>query len=147
MLENNIKTDLREMGFKGTYRIQLEQDRVQWQDFINMRIINVRISWKEAPDAQSIIMCWVVKSTGAVGRPHSGSSAWEEGDTRFLHARGTQVSGLLRRWWCELPTLLQGWNATCHISYLPLRVDIWIQITENYVSAECSRLYWGRIKW
>jgi hypothetical protein len=47
MWEHIIKTDLREMEFKGLYWIQLEHDRVQWQDFVNSRIINVRIARKE----------------------------------------------------------------------------------------------------
>jgi hypothetical protein len=29
--EDNIKTDLREIGFGGANRIQLAQDRVQWR--------------------------------------------------------------------------------------------------------------------
>jgi hypothetical protein len=31
--EDNIKTDLREIGIGGANWIQLDQDRVQWRDF------------------------------------------------------------------------------------------------------------------
>jgi hypothetical protein len=34
--EDNIKMDLREIGVNGVNWIQLAQDRVQWQDFMNM---------------------------------------------------------------------------------------------------------------
>jgi hypothetical protein len=34
--EDNIKLDLREMGIDGVNWIQLAQDRVQWQAFVNM---------------------------------------------------------------------------------------------------------------
>jgi hypothetical protein len=33
--EDNIKLDLREMGIDGANWIQLAQDRVQWQAFVN----------------------------------------------------------------------------------------------------------------
>jgi hypothetical protein len=34
--EDNIKMDLREIGINGVNWIQLAQDRVQWQAFVNM---------------------------------------------------------------------------------------------------------------
>jgi hypothetical protein len=34
--EDNIKLDLREIGIDGANWIQLAQDRVQWQVFLNM---------------------------------------------------------------------------------------------------------------
>jgi hypothetical protein len=34
--ENNIKTDLREIGFEGVDWIHLPQDRYQWQAFVKM---------------------------------------------------------------------------------------------------------------
>jgi hypothetical protein len=34
--ENNIKLDLREIGIDGVNWIQMAQDRVQWQAFVNM---------------------------------------------------------------------------------------------------------------
>jgi hypothetical protein len=34
--EDNIKMDLREIGIDGVNWIQLAQDRVQWQAFVNM---------------------------------------------------------------------------------------------------------------
>jgi hypothetical protein len=33
--EDNIKMDLREIGFDGVNWIQLAQDRVQWRAFVN----------------------------------------------------------------------------------------------------------------
>jgi hypothetical protein len=33
--EDNIKLDIREIGIDGTNWIQLAQDRVQWQAFVN----------------------------------------------------------------------------------------------------------------
>jgi hypothetical protein len=41
-LEDNIKMDLREIGIYGTNWIQLAQDRVQWQAFVNM-VINIQV--------------------------------------------------------------------------------------------------------
>jgi hypothetical protein len=40
--EDNIKRDLREIGIDGMNWIQLAQDRVQWQAFVNM-VINLRV--------------------------------------------------------------------------------------------------------
>jgi hypothetical protein len=37
--EDNIKTDLREIGIDGTNWIQLAQDRVQWRVFVNTVMI------------------------------------------------------------------------------------------------------------
>jgi hypothetical protein len=34
--EDNIKLDFREIGFDGANWIQLAQDKVQWQAFVNM---------------------------------------------------------------------------------------------------------------
>jgi hypothetical protein len=39
--ENNIKTDLREIGIDGANWIQLTQDRVQWQAFV-IRAMNLQ---------------------------------------------------------------------------------------------------------
>jgi hypothetical protein len=36
--DDNIKLDLREIGIDGVNWIQLAQDRVQWQAFVNMVI-------------------------------------------------------------------------------------------------------------
>jgi hypothetical protein len=41
--EDNIKMDLREIGLDGANWIQLAQDRVQWQTFVNM-VMNLRVS-------------------------------------------------------------------------------------------------------
>jgi hypothetical protein len=40
--EDNIKMDLRELGIDGTNWIRLNQDRVQWQDFVNT-VMNLQI--------------------------------------------------------------------------------------------------------
>jgi hypothetical protein len=40
--EDNIKMDLREIGIDGANWIQLAQDRVQWQAFVNT-VMNLRI--------------------------------------------------------------------------------------------------------
>jgi hypothetical protein len=40
---NNIKTDLREMGWDGTERIDLAQDRDQWRALVNT-VMNLRVS-------------------------------------------------------------------------------------------------------
>jgi hypothetical protein len=40
--EDNIKTDLREIGIDGANWIQLAQDRVQWQDFVST-VMNLRV--------------------------------------------------------------------------------------------------------
>jgi hypothetical protein len=40
--EDNIKMDLREKGIDGVNWIQLAQDRVQWQAFVNM-VMNLRV--------------------------------------------------------------------------------------------------------
>jgi hypothetical protein len=40
--ENNIKMDLREIGIDGANWIQLAQDRVQWQAFVNT-VMNLRV--------------------------------------------------------------------------------------------------------
>jgi hypothetical protein len=40
--EDNIKTDLREMGIDGANWIQLAQDRVQWRSFVNT-VMNLRV--------------------------------------------------------------------------------------------------------
>jgi hypothetical protein len=40
--EDNIKLDLREIGINGTNWIQLVQDRVQWQAFVNT-MMNLRV--------------------------------------------------------------------------------------------------------
>jgi hypothetical protein len=40
--EDNIKIDLRELGIDGVKWIQLAQDRVQWQDFMNM-VMNLQV--------------------------------------------------------------------------------------------------------
>jgi hypothetical protein len=40
--ENNIKMDLREIGIDGANCIQLAQDRVQWQAFVNT-VMNLRV--------------------------------------------------------------------------------------------------------
>jgi hypothetical protein len=41
--EDNIKTDLREVGMDGANWIQLAQDRVQWRAFVNT-VMNLRVS-------------------------------------------------------------------------------------------------------
>jgi hypothetical protein len=41
--EDNIKMDLREIEIDGANWIQLAQDRVQWQDFVNM-VMNLRVA-------------------------------------------------------------------------------------------------------
>jgi hypothetical protein len=40
--EDNVKMDLREIGISGANWIQLAQDRVQWQAFVNM-VMNLRV--------------------------------------------------------------------------------------------------------
>jgi hypothetical protein len=40
--EDNIKTDLREIGIDGTNWILLAQDRVQWRAFVNT-VMNFRV--------------------------------------------------------------------------------------------------------
>jgi hypothetical protein len=40
--EDNIKLDLRETGTDGANWIQLAQDRVQWQNFVNI-MMNLRV--------------------------------------------------------------------------------------------------------
>jgi hypothetical protein len=40
--EDNIKLDLREIGIDGVNWIQLAQDRVQWQAFVNM-VMNLQV--------------------------------------------------------------------------------------------------------
>jgi hypothetical protein len=40
--EDNIKMELREIGIDGANWIQLAQDRVQWQAFVNM-VMNLRV--------------------------------------------------------------------------------------------------------
>jgi hypothetical protein len=40
--EDNIKMDLREIGIDGANWIQLAQDRVQWQAFVNT-VMNLRV--------------------------------------------------------------------------------------------------------
>jgi hypothetical protein len=40
--EDNIKLDLREMGIDGVNLIQIAQDKVQWQAFVNTEM-NLRI--------------------------------------------------------------------------------------------------------
>jgi hypothetical protein len=40
--EDNIKLDLREIEIDGVNWIQLAQDRVQWQAFVNM-VMNLRV--------------------------------------------------------------------------------------------------------
>jgi hypothetical protein len=40
--EDNIKLDLREIGINGVNCIQLVQDTVQWQAFVNM-VMNLRV--------------------------------------------------------------------------------------------------------
>jgi hypothetical protein len=40
--EDNIKMDLREIGNDGANWIQLAQDRVQWQAFVNT-VMNLRV--------------------------------------------------------------------------------------------------------
>jgi hypothetical protein len=43
--EDNIKLDLREIGIDGVNWIQLAQDRVLWQAFVNT-VMNLRVSEK-----------------------------------------------------------------------------------------------------
>jgi hypothetical protein len=40
--EDNIKLDLREIGIDGANWIRLDQDRVQWQAFVNT-VVNLRV--------------------------------------------------------------------------------------------------------
>jgi hypothetical protein len=40
--EDNIKMDLREVGIDGANWMQLAQDRVQWQAFVNT-VMNLRV--------------------------------------------------------------------------------------------------------
>jgi len=40
--ENNIKTDLREIGIDGANWIRLAQDRVRWRAFVNT-VMNLRV--------------------------------------------------------------------------------------------------------
>jgi hypothetical protein len=40
--EDNIKMDLREIGFDGSTWIRLAEDRVQWRAFVNM-VMNLRV--------------------------------------------------------------------------------------------------------
>jgi hypothetical protein len=40
--EDNIKMDLREIGIDGANWIQLAEDRVQWQAFVNM-VMNLQV--------------------------------------------------------------------------------------------------------
>jgi hypothetical protein len=40
--EDNIKMDLREIGINGMNWIQLVEDRVQWQAFVNT-VMNLRV--------------------------------------------------------------------------------------------------------
>jgi hypothetical protein len=40
--EDNIKLDLREIGFDGSNWIELAQDRVQWRGFVNT-VMNLRV--------------------------------------------------------------------------------------------------------
>jgi hypothetical protein len=42
MWEDNIKTNLREIGIDGANWIRLAQDRVQWQSFVNT-VMNLRV--------------------------------------------------------------------------------------------------------
>jgi hypothetical protein len=41
--KDNIKLDIKDIGFDGTNWIQLAQDRVQWWDFVNT-VMNLRVS-------------------------------------------------------------------------------------------------------
>jgi hypothetical protein len=40
--EDNIKMNIREIGIDGANRIQLAQDRVQWQAFVNI-VMNLQV--------------------------------------------------------------------------------------------------------
>jgi hypothetical protein len=40
---DNIKMDLREIGWDGIYWIDLAQDRDQWRDLVNTVIINLQV--------------------------------------------------------------------------------------------------------
>jgi hypothetical protein len=40
--ENNVRTDLREIGIDGANWIQLAQNRVQWRTFLNT-VMNLRV--------------------------------------------------------------------------------------------------------
>jgi hypothetical protein len=40
--EDNIKMDLKEVGYEGVDWIQLAQDRYQWWAFVNM-VMNLRV--------------------------------------------------------------------------------------------------------
>jgi hypothetical protein len=44
--DDNIKMDLREIGIDGENWIQLSQDRVQLQTFVNM-VINLRVPYRK----------------------------------------------------------------------------------------------------
>jgi hypothetical protein len=41
--EDNIKTDLRNIGIDGVNWIRLDQDRVQWRAFVST-VMNLRVS-------------------------------------------------------------------------------------------------------
>lgn len=43
--KDNIETDLREMEWRGVYRIQLPQDRAHWLAVVSM-VINDQVLWK-----------------------------------------------------------------------------------------------------
>jgi hypothetical protein len=44
--EDNIKTDLREIGIDGANWIRLAQDRVEWRAFVNT-VMNLRVHVKQ----------------------------------------------------------------------------------------------------
>jgi hypothetical protein len=44
--EDNIKTDLREIGIDGANMIRLAQERVQWSDFAST-VMNLRVPYRK----------------------------------------------------------------------------------------------------
>jgi hypothetical protein len=49
--ENKIKLDLRETGINGANWIQLAQDRIEWQTFVNT-VMNLQVPSRKLSDNQ-----------------------------------------------------------------------------------------------
>jgi hypothetical protein len=65
--EDNIKMDLREIGFSGANWIRLAQDRVRWRGFVST-VMSLRVLWSKCTNRVMTVefLCYVLNVSAPV---------------------------------------------------------------------------------